>query len=75
MTGYVNMTPPNYELVIQDCDAALALEKNYVKALNRRATALEKLGRNEEALRGSPSSHALSLSLTMTPQTSRLQPS
>jgi hypothetical protein len=47
------MTPPNYEQVIQDCDSALALDKNYVKALNRRASALEKLNRNEEALRGS----------------------
>jgi len=46
------MTPPQYELVVKDCDTALALDKTYVKALNRRATALEKLDLYEEALRG-----------------------
>jgi import receptor subunit TOM70 len=46
------MTPPKHELVVLDCDAALALDKNYIKALNRRATALEGLKRYEEALRG-----------------------
>lgn len=41
---------------MEDCDAALALDRKYLKALNRRATALEVLERYEEALRGTPSS-------------------
>lgn len=49
---FVNLNPPQHEKVIEDCDQALALDKNYLKALNRRATALEALGRFEEALRG-----------------------
>ena len=48
---YVNLSPPDHEKVVADCDSALALDRNYVKALNRRATALEGLNRNEEALR------------------------
>jgi len=46
----MNMTPPNHILVIEDCDQALKLDTKYVKALNRRATALESLERYEEAL-------------------------
>lgn len=46
------MAPPKYEQVIADCDAALGLDRNYVKALNRRATALEALERFREAVRG-----------------------
>lgn len=46
-----NMTPPRYEQVLDDCDKALKLDPAYVKALNRRATAFENLGRDEEALR------------------------
>lgn len=49
---FVNMSPPQHERVIEDCNTALALDSHYVKALNRRATALENLNRNEEALRG-----------------------
>ena len=49
---YVNLNPPQNEKVVEDCDAALALDKKYLKALNRRATALEALGRYEEAVRG-----------------------
>lgn len=45
------MSPPKYDLVVQDCDEALRADTNYVKALNRRANALEALSRNEEALR------------------------
>lgn len=52
MIGYVNMSPPNYEKVIDDCTEALKLDINYIKALNRRATALESLERYKEALRG-----------------------
>ncbi|KAI8995265.1 hypothetical protein BD414DRAFT_506078 [Trametes punicea] len=48
---YVNLNPPQHEKVVEDCDRALALDKNYLKALNRRATALEALDRLEEALR------------------------
>ncbi|KAI0821749.1 hypothetical protein BC628DRAFT_1412718 [Trametes gibbosa] len=48
---YVNLNPPQHDKVIEDCDKALALDKNYLKALNRRATALEVLQRYEEALR------------------------
>ncbi|KII84825.1 hypothetical protein PLICRDRAFT_94959 [Plicaturopsis crispa FD-325 SS-3] len=48
---YVNMTPSKYDLVVADCDAALQLDANYVKALNRRGAALEGLHRYEESLR------------------------
>lgn len=48
---YQNMSPPDYEQVVKDCDSALRLDSGYVKALNRRATAFEALGRDEEALR------------------------
>jgi hypothetical protein len=46
------MSPPKHDQVIEDCDAALKLDRNYVKALNRRAGALEALKRYVEALRG-----------------------
>ncbi len=49
---YVSMEPPQHEIVIADCDEALKLDSHYVKALNRRGTALEALERYEEALRG-----------------------
>ena len=50
--GYLNMNPPQMEKVIADCDEALKHDKRYEKALNRRAGALEQLGRYEESLRG-----------------------
>ena len=50
--GYTNMKPPKFELIIEDCDKAISLNKDYVKAINRRANALEALDRLEEALRG-----------------------
>ena len=40
------------DLVIQDCNKALELDPVYVKALNRRAHALEKKGDLENALYG-----------------------
>jgi mitochondrial import receptor subunit TOM70 len=46
------MSPPKYDMVVQDCDAALSFDPNYIKALNRRAGALEALERFEESLRG-----------------------
>ncbi|KAI9461403.1 mitochondrial outer membrane translocase receptor TOM70 [Russula earlei] len=48
---YVSMEPPQHEMVVADCDEALKLDSRYVKALNRRATALEALERYEDALR------------------------
>ncbi|KAI0665614.1 hypothetical protein C8Q78DRAFT_1083846 [Trametes maxima] len=48
---FVNLNPPQHDKVIEDCDKALELDKNYLKALNRRATALEVLERFPEALR------------------------
>jgi len=50
--GYMNMKPPKFDLIIEDCDKAISLNKDYVKAINRRANALEALDRLEEALRG-----------------------
>ncbi|KAH8105230.1 hypothetical protein BXZ70DRAFT_1004749 [Cristinia sonorae] len=48
---YMNIKPPVYESVVQDCDSALQLDAKYIKALVRRATALEHLDRLEDALR------------------------
>ena len=49
---YVNFNPPDHEKVVNDCDEALKLDPNYIKALNRRAVGLEGLGRLQDALRG-----------------------
>ena len=48
------------EEALYDCDRALENCPGYVKALARRATALERLGKLDEALRGEPSIYALS---------------
>ncbi|KAF5351253.1 hypothetical protein D9756_008325 [Leucocoprinus leucothites] len=48
---YVNMSPPQHEKVIEDCNEALQLDRTYVKALDRRAGAYEGLGQYEAALR------------------------
>ncbi|OCF35933.1 mitochondrial outer membrane 72K protein [Kwoniella heveanensis BCC8398] len=48
---YTNFSPPEYAKCVADCDEALKLDRTYVKALKRRATALEHLGRDEEAVR------------------------
>ncbi|KZT58030.1 ADP/ATP carrier receptor [Calocera cornea HHB12733] len=47
---YVNYSPPQHQKVIEDCNEALRLDKNYVKALNRRAGAHEALGDDIDAL-------------------------
>jgi mitochondrial import receptor subunit TOM70 len=46
------MEPPQHEKAVEDCDEALKLDSRYIKALNRRGTALEALERYEDALRG-----------------------
>lgn len=40
----------NWEKVIEDTTAAINLDNEYVKALNRRANAYEQVDRNSEAL-------------------------
>lgn len=40
----------NWEKVVEDTTAAIALDNEYVKALNRRASAYEHLGKHREAL-------------------------
>ena len=46
------MKPSQLDKVVADCDEALKLDARYLKALNRRANALESLGRFKESLRG-----------------------
>lgn len=46
------MSPPSLEKVIEDCNSALKLDNAYLKALKRRASTLEALDRDEEAVRG-----------------------
>ena len=45
------MTPPKFDLVVEDCNTALSFDKKYLKALNRRAMAYEGLEKWEDALR------------------------
>jgi hypothetical protein len=61
--------------VIADCNEALKLDKTYIKALNRRATALEALDRLEEAVRGMLVPHvpAAFTSLTRSAERCRLR--
>ncbi|KAF8317411.1 ADP/ATP carrier receptor [Clavulina sp. PMI_390] len=49
--SYLNFSPPQYPLVVADCDEALSRDPKYLKALSRRAGALEQLGRLHDALR------------------------
>ena len=62
------MKPPKFDLIIEDCDKAIALNKDYVKAINRRANALEALDRLEEALRGWFTASGTSTVLTRAPR-------
>ncbi|KAG8905007.1 TOM (translocase of outer membrane) complex component [Tulasnella sp. 403] len=48
---YMNLQPAEYEKAVTDCDEALKRDPTYIKALNRRGTALDALKRDEEALR------------------------
>ncbi|KAH9041843.1 hypothetical protein EDB84DRAFT_1436556 [Lactarius hengduanensis] len=48
---YSNLAACYHEKVVADCNEALKLDAPYVKALNRRATALEALERYEDSLR------------------------
>lgn len=48
----MNYRTPDHKRAVEDCNEALKLDKNYIKALNRRANSLEVLGQYEEALRG-----------------------
>lgn len=61
--------------MIADCNEALKLDKTYIKALNRRATALEALDRLEEAVRGMLVPHvpAAFTSLTRSAERCRLR--
>jgi len=47
---YLYFKPPRHDLVVQDCNSALAIDKTYVKPLARRANAHEALGNLQEAL-------------------------
>lgn len=49
----MNLRPPRDELVMQDCDRALDIDKNYVNALSWHGTAVESLRRLLKALGGS----------------------
>lgn len=50
-SAYNSLTPPEHEKVVADCDSALKLDPSYIKALKRRAAALEALDRDEDAIR------------------------
>lgn len=43
---------PEYEKAVEDCTEALRIDPTHQRSVGRRATALEKLGRYEESLRG-----------------------
>jgi import receptor subunit TOM70 len=64
VAGYVNVTPPKHNLVNVDCDEAPKLDAGYVKALNRRALALEELEKYEESLQGGFFSMSSTIELT-----------
>lgn len=43
---------PEYEKAVEDCTAALSIDKMHVRSLTRRGTAYEKMGKFKEALKG-----------------------
>lgn len=43
---------PEYEKAVEDCTEALRINPKHERSVGRRGTALEKLGRYEESLRG-----------------------
>lgn len=43
---------PEYEKAVEDCTEALRINPKHERSVGRRGTALEKLGRYEEAVRG-----------------------
>ena len=47
--GYINMAPPQHEMVIKDCKKALKLSIKYIKALNWYTGALKELKQDEES--------------------------
>ncbi|EJD00277.1 TPR-like protein [Fomitiporia mediterranea MF3/22] len=48
---YMYYPTPEYEKAVEDCTEALRINPKHERSVGRRATALEKLGRYEEALR------------------------
>ncbi len=53
--GYMYYEKPEYEKAVEDCTAALNIDKMHVRSLNRRGTAYEKMGKLKEALKGTSS--------------------
>ncbi|KAI5116078.1 hypothetical protein M0805_009288 [Coniferiporia weirii] len=49
--SYMYFPTPEYEKAVEDCTEALRINSMHERSIGRRATALEKLGRYEEALR------------------------
>lgn len=50
--GYMYFPTPEYEKAVKDCTEALRINPKHERSVGRRGTALEKLGRYEEAVRG-----------------------
>ena len=50
---------PEYEKAVEDCTAALNIDKMHVRSLTRRGTGYEKLGKYREALKGASSSQSV----------------
>lgn len=52
-------SPPDLQGAIDDCNAALEIDLNYIKAYVRRGTLLDKLGRYDEAVKDFEVAHKL----------------
>lgn len=50
--GYMYYSTPDFEKAVNDCSEALKINPRHERSLQRRGTALEKLGKLEESLRG-----------------------